>query len=78
METTIAIVFILQKKSKERALIYHLHGTSQQIKMLNEWKNTRGLKRKSAEGDPESTQHRSCQDAEEAPGRNGRDAPLVR
>jgi hypothetical protein len=46
METTIAIAFILQKKSRERTLIYHLYGTAQQIKMLNEWKNTRGLKRK--------------------------------
>jgi hypothetical protein len=46
METTVAIAFILQKKSKERALIYHAHGIAQSIKMLNEWKNTRGLKRK--------------------------------
>lgn len=46
METTIAIFFILQKKSKERALIYHVYGTAQPIKMLNEWKNTHGLKRK--------------------------------
>ena len=46
METTIAIAFILQKKSKERAIIYHAYGTAQQIKMLNEWKNTRGLKRR--------------------------------
>ncbi|MGH9681513.1 MAG: DUF5677 domain-containing protein [Candidatus Acidiferrales bacterium] len=46
METTVAIGFILQKKSKERALIYHAHGIAQNIKMLNEWKNTPGLKRK--------------------------------
>ena len=46
METTVAIAFILQKKSKQRALIYHAHGIAQSIKMLNEWKNTPGLKRK--------------------------------
>lgn len=46
METTVAIAFILQKKSKERTLIYHAHGIAQSIKMLNDWKNTRGLKRK--------------------------------
>jgi len=46
METTIAVAFILQKSSKERAIIYHAHGIAQQIKMLNEWKTTRGLKRK--------------------------------
>ena len=46
METTVAIAFILQKKSKERTLIYHAHVIAQNIKMLNDWKNTRGLKRK--------------------------------
>ncbi len=46
METTVAIWFILQKTSKERTLIYHAHGIAQRIKMLNDWKNTRGLKRK--------------------------------
>lgn len=46
METTVAIHFILQKKSIERALIYHAHGIAQSIKMLNEWKQTKGLKRK--------------------------------
>jgi hypothetical protein len=46
METTVAIAFILQKKSKQRALIYHAHGIAQSIKMLNDWKNTKGLKRK--------------------------------
>lgn len=45
METTIAIVFILQKKSKERMLIYHAHSIAQSIKMLNEWTTTKGLKR---------------------------------
>src|SRR5690348_11510722 len=43
METTVAIIFILQKRSKERTLIYHAHGIAQGIKMLNEWKNTAGL-----------------------------------
>jgi Family of unknown function (DUF5677) len=46
METTVAILFILQKRSKERTLIYHAYSLAQDIKMLNEWKNTRGLKRK--------------------------------
>jgi hypothetical protein len=46
METTVAIVFVLQKRSKQRTLIYHAHGIAQSVKMLNEWKNTRGLKRK--------------------------------
>jgi hypothetical protein len=45
METTIAIAFILQKKSKERMVIYHAHGVAQGIKMLNEWARTKGLKR---------------------------------
>jgi hypothetical protein len=51
METTVAIAFILQKKSKERALIYHAHGIAQNIKMLNDWKNTPGLKRKARKED---------------------------
>jgi hypothetical protein len=46
IETTVAIAFILQKKSRERTLIYHAHGIAQDIKMFNDWKNTRGLKRK--------------------------------
>ncbi len=46
METTVAIAFILQKNSKQRAVIYHAHGIAQSIKMLNDWKNTKGLKRK--------------------------------
>jgi len=46
METTVAIIFILQKKSRERTLIYHAHGSAANIKMLDDWKNTPGLKRK--------------------------------
>jgi hypothetical protein len=34
METTVAIAFILQKKSKDRALTYHAYGIAQDIKML--------------------------------------------
>lgn len=45
METTAAVVFILQKKSRERARIYHAHGIAQEVKMLKEWTSTRGLKR---------------------------------
>jgi|ERR1051326_1725190 hypothetical protein len=46
MENTVAIVFILQKKPRERARIYHAHAIYQDLKMLNEWKVTAGLKRK--------------------------------
>jgi uncharacterized protein DUF5677 len=46
METAAAVLFILQKKSRERARIYHAHGIAQDVKMLNEWTSTRGLKRK--------------------------------
>ena len=46
MENTVAIVFILQKRPRERARIYPAHTIAQNIKMLNEWKNTSGLKRK--------------------------------
>ena len=46
LETTIAIAFILQKKSKQRMLMYHAYGMVQSVKMLNEWAKTKGLKRK--------------------------------
>jgi hypothetical protein len=46
METAVAVLFILQKKSRERARIYHAHGIAQDVKMLNEWASTPGLKRK--------------------------------
>lgn len=46
MENTVAIAFILQKKPRERVKIYHAHTIAQGIKMLNDWKNTAGLKRK--------------------------------
>ena len=46
MENAVAILFILQKKPRERARIYHAHGMTQSIKMLNEWRRTPGLKRK--------------------------------
>jgi hypothetical protein len=46
MENYVAIVFILQKRSRERVVIYHAYGSAQDIKMLNEWKRTPGLKRK--------------------------------
>ena len=46
LETTVAIAFILQKKSKERMLMYHAYGMVQSIKMLNEWAQIKGLKRK--------------------------------
>jgi Family of unknown function (DUF5677) len=46
MENTVAISFILQKKPSERVRIYHAHMIAQNIRMLNDWKNTPGLKRK--------------------------------
>jgi hypothetical protein len=45
METTVAIMFILQKSSQRRALVFHAYGIAQSLKMLNEWKSTPGLKR---------------------------------
>lgn len=46
LETTVAVAFILQKKSKQRMLMYHAYGMVQSVKMLNEWAKTKGLKRK--------------------------------
>jgi hypothetical protein len=46
METTVAIIFILQKNSKQRTLIYHAHGMAQSLKMVKEWTVTAGLKRR--------------------------------
>jgi hypothetical protein len=46
MENTVAITYILQKNPRERVRIYHAHSFAQNIKMLNDWKNTPGLKRK--------------------------------
>jgi hypothetical protein len=48
METTVAILYILQKQSRQRALIYHAHSMSQSLKMLREWTATPGLKRKAS------------------------------
>ena len=48
LETTVAIVFILQTQSKQRMGIYHAHGLAHRIKMLNEWSQTPGLKRKAS------------------------------
>jgi hypothetical protein len=45
-ETNVAVAFILQKRSRDRARIYHAFGIWQSIKMLNHWKQTPGLKRK--------------------------------
>lgn len=45
MENTMAILFILQKRPRERVRIYQAHTLAQGIKMLKEWKNTPGLKR---------------------------------
>ena len=45
METTLAIAFIFQNKSKQRMMIYYAHGIVQSIRMLNEWAQMKGLKR---------------------------------
>jgi hypothetical protein len=46
MESMVAVVFILQHKSRQRARIYHAYGIAQDVKMLNQWKSTPGLRRK--------------------------------
>jgi hypothetical protein len=46
METTVAAVFILQKRTRERARIYHAYASAQDLKMLTQWRSTRGLKRR--------------------------------
>lgn len=46
MESTVAVIFILQKKSRERARIYHAYSIAQSAKMLHEWAQTPGLRRK--------------------------------
>lgn len=43
LEPTAAILYILQEKSTERALIYHAHGMHQQIKMLKHWRKVPSL-----------------------------------
>lgn len=45
LETTVAIAFILQKKSKQRMVMYHAYGLAQSVKTLNEWAKTKGLRR---------------------------------
>lgn len=45
-ETVVPIFFILKFHSKERARIYHAYGRAQALKMLNQWAQTPGLKRK--------------------------------
>jgi uncharacterized protein DUF5677 len=43
LETTAAILYILDDKSTERALIYHAHGMHQQLKMLKHWRKVPSL-----------------------------------
>ena len=43
LETTAAILYILNEKSTERALIYHAHGMHQQLKMLKHWRKVPSL-----------------------------------
>jgi len=45
-ETATATTFILQTRSRERALGYYAHSLSQSLKMIREWKRTPGLKRR--------------------------------
>jgi hypothetical protein len=46
METTVAVLFILQRRSKERVRIYHAYAAAQDVKMIEKWRITPGLKRK--------------------------------
>lgn len=67
LETTVAVLFILQgrrrdRKSKalsptaqQRALTFYAHSLHQSLKMLREWKNTPGLKRKATKAMLENT-----------------------
>jgi hypothetical protein len=45
-ETMVAVLFILQKRSRERAVIYQAYGIASGLKMLHAWKRTPGLKRR--------------------------------
>ncbi len=56
METTVAVLFILQKASRRRALGFHAHSIGQSLKMLDEWKKTPGLKRKATKAALKQTQ----------------------
>ncbi len=44
-ETSVAIMFILQKNSRVRARMYHVHSHRHDLKMLEHWSRTKGLKR---------------------------------
>lgn len=68
LETTVAVLFILQnrrrdKKTKalsptaqQRALTFYAHSLHQSLKMLMEWKNTPGLKRKATKAMAKNTE----------------------
>lgn len=45
-ETSVAVLFILQKHSRQRARQYHAHDASNTLKMIDHWKRTLGLTRK--------------------------------
>jgi Family of unknown function (DUF5677) len=61
MEATVAILYILQKQSRERALIYHAYSMAQSLKMLREWKQTPGLKRKAPKAAIEAAERELAQ-----------------
>lgn len=44
-ETTITVLFILQRNSRQRTRQYHAHDAINMLKMLEHWKRTPGLKR---------------------------------
>jgi hypothetical protein len=46
METAVAALLILQKQSLKRNHIFYTYSISQQLKMLEEWQRTPGLKRR--------------------------------
>ena len=44
-ETTMAVLFILQKDSRRRAVMFHAYAAEQKVKMVRNWQRTPGLKR---------------------------------
>lgn len=44
-ETTVAITFILQKNSRQRAVIFHAYGHAHGTKMLDGWSKSQGPRR---------------------------------
>jgi len=54
-ETTMAGLYILQRDSQQRSQVFHAHSLSQFVKMLNHWKQTKGIKRKTKKAHIDAT-----------------------